>query len=314
MTSDNDKRNEGTFSGNSVRSGWQRTLPSMPEKSPLQELGIVRPGMTGKEVYEASKTYWAEYYRTKGKVNRITTYHSRPLVAGCNCDGAGWYYLDVDPADYRYRVLQRCDSCNPAGSVLRESLKAFADDTFDAFDLDRPMSDYRSGNETIPVRFQRSALQRAYATLKEDDPTNGMSFYVWGNVGSGKSHLARAWALRYAEMGYNVMYRILPNLVDELRSSVKTNTVDALIDKLSYCDMLVLDDIGAEEDQSDWVRGRLLRIVDSRTNKKTVYTSNLDPQELYNRLDERLADRINQAQRLWLPLQSYRQVIRERGK
>lgn len=314
MHDHDDKRNEGTFSGNNVSSAWKRTLPNTREKSPLEELGVITPGMTGKEVFEASKKYWAEYYESRPKGNRKTTYRSKPLTNGCNCDGAGWYYLDVDPADYRYRVLQRCDACNSAGNSFRESLQAFRNDTFDSFDLDRPMADYQSGKTAITERFQRSAVQRAYKALKEDNPSDSMSYYVWGNVGSGKSHLARAWAIMHADAGYNVVYRIMPNLVDELRSAVKTNQVDTIIDKLVYCDMLVIDDIGAEEDQSDWIRGRLFRIVDGRTNKKTVYTSNLDPQELYNRMDERLADRINQCQRLWLPLQSYRQVIRERGK
>jgi DNA replication protein DnaC len=115
-------------------------------------------------------------------------------------------------------------------------------------------------------------------------------------------------------MGYSVRYRMMPALVDELRSSVKNNNTESIIESLINADILVLDDIGSEDDHSEWIRGRMLRIIDARMNKKTLYTSNLDSVDLFNKLDERIADRINQSQRLWLPLQSYRQLIREKGR
>jgi DNA replication protein DnaC len=311
MTND-EKRNEGMFSGNSVNLNWNSTLPNTSYKTPLQEIGIVREGMTGREVYEASKAYWADFYANRA-VRRTMKYTSKPLVAGCNCDGAGWYYLDVVPSDYRYKVLQRCEcTANRNGEAFRQALQAFSEDTFDTFDVNRPVSDYKIGTHNVPADYQKKSIMKAYTQLSNDDFANKMSYYVWGNVGSGKSHLARAWAIRFADMGYSVVYRHMPTLVDEMRTSVKNNGVDILVDKLINCDILVIDDIGAEEDQSDWVRGRFLRIVDGRNGKKTVYTSNIEPSDLYNRMDERVADRINQCQRLWLPLQSYRSILRER--
>jgi DNA replication protein DnaC len=272
---------------------------------------VIHDGMTGREIFEASKAYWKEYYKNRPK-NRGIVHKPKPLVNGCNCDGAGWYMLDVDPMDYRHGQLQRCE-CNGKGTSFRKSLQAFANDTFDTFDVNRPLAEYKTATHTMTVDFQQKRLMMAYNTLKSDVFDNGTSYYVFGNVGCGKSHLARAWAIQYAEQGYNVMYRIMPNLVDELRSAVKTNTVDRIIDQLTYADALVIDDVGAEEDQSDWIRGRIFRVIEGRMGKKTLYTSNLDPTELFNRLDERIADRINQSKRLWLPFQSYRQIIRDRG-
>jgi DNA replication protein DnaC len=299
---------------NNVKKNWDNILPSTNYKTPLEEIGVIHEGMTGREVFEASKAYWKEYYENRA-VKRRKAYHTKPWTNGCKCDGAGWYYLDVEPADYRHGVLQRCEcNANRNGEVFRKALSVFAGDTFDTFDVERPVDDYKQGTHTIPADYQRKAIRKAYNTLSADDYSNGISYYLWGNVGSGKSHLARAWAIRYSDMGYSVMYRHMPTLVDELRASVKTNTVDSLVDKLVNANILVIDDIGAEEDQSDWVRGRILRIVDGRTTKKTLYTSNIEPAELFDRMDERIADRINQCQRLWLPLKSYRSVIREGGK
>ena len=278
----------------------------------MQELGIIHDGMTGREVFEASKKYWAEYYKNRAKKRKVV-YRTQPWIVGCKCEGAGWYLLDVDKADYRHGQLQRCQ-CNGAGTSFKKSLDVFGDDTFDTFDLARPMANYRSGEHTITADFQKQRLQKAFDVLSNDEYGNGKSYYLWGNVGCGKSHLARAWAIRFSEMGCGVMYRILPSLIDELRHAVKLNTVDTIIERLANVDVLVLDDVGAEDDHSDWIRGRIFRIIDGRTHRKTLYTSNVDPADLYDKLDERIADRINQAQRLWMPLQSYRQVIREKGK
>lgn len=307
------RRPEEPNNNNNVKSGWERILPSTGYESPLEELGIIRDGMTGREVYEASKAYWKAHYANRTK--RKAVYRTLPWVNGCKCQGAGWYMLDVDPADYRYGVLQRCDcNANRSGQNFRASLQAFADDTFETFDLNRPTEAYKSGTYTITAEFQQQRLRKAYDTLCGDEYSNGISYYVWGNVGCGKSHLARAWAIRYADMGYSVRYRMMPALVDELRSSVKNGNTEAIIDSLINADILVLDDIGSEDDHTEWIRGRMLRIIDARMNKKTLYTSNLDTVDLFNKLDERIADRINQSQRLWLPLQSYRQLIREKGR
>lgn len=267
--------------------------------------------MTGKEVFEASKAYWEEYYSSR--VRRKITYRTKPWVDGCKCDGAGWYMVDVDPSDYRYNQLQRC-TCNGAGKSFIGALSAFADDRFDTFDMNRPLAEFSAGEYTISIDMQKRQLQKTVQKLSTDEVDNKISYYLWGNVGCGKSHLARAWGIRFAEMGYRVEYRNMLNLVGEFHAALKTRTVEDVIQTLTSADMLIIDDIGAENDQSEWIRSNMLRVIDSRTHRKTLYTSNIDPVDLYNTMDERVADRINQSTRLWLPLQSYRQVIRESNK
>jgi hypothetical protein len=51
---------------------------------------------------------------------------------------------------------------------FRASLQAFADDTFETFDLNRPTEAYKSGTYTITAEFQKQRLQKAYDTLCGD--------------------------------------------------------------------------------------------------------------------------------------------------
>ncbi|WP_250637008.1 ATP-binding protein [Lentibacillus amyloliquefaciens] len=51
-------------------------------------------------------------------------------------------------------------------------------------------------------------------------------------------------------------------------------------------DLLVLDDIGAEQ-QTEWSTSKLFEILDDRSGKATVYTTNLSSDELKERVGER---------------------------
>jgi DNA replication protein DnaC len=283
----------------------------MTSKTPLEEIGVVTPSMTGEEVYEASKAYWKDYYQNRAKKRKaVTLNRTKPWVDGCKCDGAGWYMLDVDPMDYRYRQLQRC-ICNGSGQSFRHSLHTFAEDTFESFDIERKLEPFNAGGITINTDTQKRMLLRAYNTLLNDDIANTTSYYLWGLVGCGKSHLARAWGIKYADAGYSVEYRAMLNLVGELMNAIKEKRVEHVISTMIDADILIIDDIGAESEQSDFIRSCVLRIIDGRMRKKTLFTSNVDPADLHTVMDERIADRINQSTRLWLPLQSYRKLLRK---
>ena len=162
MTHDND--NAEMYRSNVATSAWRKILPSTTSKTPLEEIGVVTPSMTGEEVYEASKAYWKDYYQNRAKKRRaVTLNRTKPWVDGCKCDGAGWYMLDVDPMDYRYRQLQRC-ICNGSGQSFRHSLHTFAEDTFESFDIDRKLEPFNAGGITINVDTQKRMLLRVGAS------------------------------------------------------------------------------------------------------------------------------------------------------
>jgi DNA replication protein DnaC len=69
----------------------------------------------------------------------------------------------------------------------------------------------------------------------------------------------------------------------------------------------VFDDIGAES-QTDWAQAVLFRLLDSRIDKPTVITSNIDSHQ--HRYHGRIVDRLSASTRAWRAATSYRELKR----
>lgn len=136
---------------------------------------------------------------------------------------------------------------------------------------------------------------------------NGNSLLLWGKKkGNGKTSLACAIANKYIrEMASRttdfepVVYFIkTAKFLEDLRQQFNNPDPEfPRIQKLvETVPLLIMDDIGAEK-PSDWVRERLLNIIDERysNNLSTIYTSNCDYNTLVLNLHDRIADRIKEA-------------------
>jgi DNA replication protein DnaC len=157
----------------------------------------------------------------------------------------------------------------------------FSNATFDSFEA-------RPGTE--------KALEYA-KTYASTFPAYGADgLMIWGAHGNGKSHLAAAVAHKVQEKGYTLVFQTMPELLDRIRGTFRngknTETEKDIMTALQTCDLLVLDDIGAEK-VSDWVQDVLFRIVDDRYRRKKpiLYTTNLQPSELKDKIGPRIFDR-----------------------
>ncbi len=87
----------------------------------------------------------------------------------------------------------------------------------------------------------------------------------------------------------------VPELLLEIRDTFNGNEISekAIIDKYSWIDVLILDDLGVEK-TSDWVLQTLYTIIDRRYREelRTIITSNLGIEEIREKLDDRIASRI----------------------
>lgn len=137
------------------------------------------------------------------------------------------------------------------------------------------------------------------------DDSGGEEFYeswlFFGGYGTGKTGLAVAmanWSI-YGDRDDDtweprtVVFRTLPDLCTELRSTYGRNegpTEAAVLARYKECDLLILDDLGAEQlSGTGWLEDRLYQIIGGRhgEEKQTVFTSNLTPAELGARIGER---------------------------
>ena len=141
--------------------------------------------------------------------------------------------------------------------------------------------------------------------------------YIWGGVGRGKTWLSVALLKELIKTldvakelsnssltsdinQFRKMYRFIyvSSLLMEIKSSYDINsslTEQGIIQEYTKIPVLVLDDIGSEK-PTEWVRERLNMIIYDRNLRglKTIYTSNIAPEELQERLDERITSRIHQ--------------------
>ncbi len=137
-------------------------------------------------------------------------------------------------------------------------------------------------------------LHRAYDTcvMYACDPEGWL--LLTGTYGCGKTHLAAAIANERLAMGEPVIFMIVPDLLDHLRSTfgpASEVTYDTLFDQLRSTPLLVLDDLGAHS-ASAWAQEKLFQLLNHRYNAQlpTVVTTNQRLEDLDPRLRSRLQD------------------------
>jgi DNA replication protein DnaC len=115
-----------------------------------------------------------------------------------------------------------------------------------------------------------------------------------GLNGCGKTHLAAAIANRLRESGREVLFIVVPDLLDHLRSSFGPDSrvsYDALFEKIKKVPVLVLDDFG-EHSATPWAQEKLYQLINYRYNAQlaTVITTGLSLDEMDGSVGSRLAD------------------------
>jgi DNA replication protein DnaC len=169
--------------------------------------------------------------------------------------------------------------------LLRKRLRHFGlpetalDATFENFDADDALRDE-----------MRSYTQHFAMT-------GAMGFHFVGPTGTGKSHLAAAVVrdITSRQLVSSVHFTFVPSFFDEVRSNFDrpVEQRDEFWERVLGCDLLVLDDLGAER-TTEWVRDQLGILMHQRwANKKPVLvTSNLPLDSYRNTLGERAHSRL----------------------
>lgn len=131
----------------------------------------------------------------------------------------------------------------------------------------------------------------------------GKNLYIHSaNCGNGKS----SWSLRLIEAYFNkiwarsepkcrVLFISVPRFLLALKDNITERNayVEYIKENVLEADLVVWDDIAAKMG-SEFELTHLLNIIDNRLalSKSNIYTSNLNRQQLYSALGERLTSRI----------------------
>lgn len=115
-----------------------------------------------------------------------------------------------------------------------------------------------------------------------------------GPSGCGKTHLAAAIANERIAAGQQVLFVVVPDLLDHLRSSFSPSTefpYDEMFEDVKSTPLLILDDLGTQSG-TPWAQEKLFQILNHRYNAQlpTVITTSRSVDELDERLRSRLTD------------------------
>lgn len=143
----------------------------------------------------------------------------------------------------------------------------------------------------------KQVCQQFTKTFTKDSPRN---LILCGSYGIGKSHLARAMTSDIMQKDATAIFISVPKLLTKLKATYNRkseHTEDELLSMLEEVDCLVLDDIGAEygtDHSGSWATSKVFEVVDSRMGKHTIYTTNLNGQELQAKVGARNFSRMMQ--------------------
>jgi DNA replication protein DnaC len=172
------------------------------------------------------------------------------------------------------------DFRNPAEDT---GLGVFQQYTFATFDLRK--------NEDLPIEESQS-LEKALKTARSfaEHPEGWLLFL--GPYGCGKTHLAAAIANYRADLGFDVRFDVVPDLLDYLRATFSPGTtisLDRRFEQIRTSRLLILDDLGTQS-TTPWAREKLYQLFNYRYNYKlpTVITT----ANLFEEIDPRIRSRM----------------------
>ncbi|MPQ43399.1 ATP-binding protein, partial [Clostridium tarantellae] len=114
------------------------------------------------------------------------------------------------------------------------------------------------------------------------------NLFFYGNSGTGKTFLSCCIAKELLDKGFLVVYRTSDELIRNLRE-IRFEGNNSLEDLLINCDLLVIDDLGAEQ-ITDFSITELFTLLNKKLllKKNMIISSNLDIRELKSRYAERI--------------------------
>lgn len=161
--------------------------------------------------------------------------------------------------------------------------------SFDNFDLDWYRDD--------PKNYKQ--MEKNLGCVKEyckSFPKSRGNLLLIGKTGTGKTHISTAIAREIINLGYDVIYDSVQNIItdfedDKFRRSYNTEELKA--DKYLECDLLIIDDLGTEFATQVTI-SCLYNLLNTRYNKglATIISTNLESDELARKYEDRIYSRI----------------------
>ncbi|MEG0377813.1 MAG: ATP-binding protein [Eubacterium sp.] len=205
-----------------------------------------------------------------------------------------------------------CPLCKDSGYVNGKMClclkKALADDAFSSFDL-KPLArrenfetfnlDYypdtpMNNTQTIPSK-NSAALKKLMMDYCEHFETTTENYLFYGPPGVGKTFMTNCIANALIEKGIPLIYTTAAHLIRMVQQSMfgENNNAEPIYDSLLACELLIIDDLGAEY-TTKFSGSQLYEVINTRllSTKKMIISTNLNFKMIKAQYDERLSSRI----------------------
>jgi DNA replication protein DnaC len=221
--------------------------------------------------------------------------------------GALYYRTSINSKWIQVGESSKCSKCRDVeaiGSYLNESLNKHRQDI-----INRLINDYylmpeglikarfKNYEETNNITFRAKAEVIRFTKDFLDNGGKVNNLLIMGNPGTGKTHLCSATARTIRDKGFSVGFLTTIQILSKIKSTFNKQSVlneEDIFKDLKKLDLLILDDVGSEviSGSDDWRKGMIFNIVESRSAKPTIYTSNLTDVGLPVAVGERVLSRL----------------------
>jgi DNA replication protein DnaC len=137
-------------------------------------------------------------------------------------------------------------------------------------------------------------LEEAFRAAQDFAKSPDDWLVLLGVTGCGKTHLAAAIANECIQNGKPVLFIVVPDFLDHLRSTFSPDsrvTFDQLFESVKTAPLLILDDFG-EQSTTPWAQEKLYQVINHRYNARlpTVITTRRSLDEIDDPISSRLSD------------------------
>ncbi len=187
------------------------------------------------------------------------------------------------------KALMRAYTMEEIGRVSPLALSEF-----ESFSLDYYATEPDAETGAVPRRLMRENLElcRRFA---DEFPCGGQNLLLLGDSGLGKTHLALSIANVVLQKGAHVVYCSAASIFKQIENEhFRRSHESSTLDSLKGCDLLVLDDLGAEFN-TPFVTATLYDLINTRFSERrsTIFTTNyIEEDALSRRYGEKISSRL----------------------
>lgn len=136
--------------------------------------------------------------------------------------------------------------------------------------------------------------------VKDFDKDESHNVLLHGSYGTGKSHLSVAVTKELMQKGFTCLFLSVPKLFTKIKETYSGNSnynEADILNLIENVDLFVLDDLGTEytnarSSDDNWSHTKLFEVLDSRSGKPTIYTTNLTSDQLRHKVNSRNLSRL----------------------